>query len=155
MCFNCSEFFHSARNCRCKSRCIKCNGPLETRLGQIKTKIDNPTCFNCKETGHLASCRGCPKYPIIKQNKPPTCAQKLKANMNKPEEPQQTPVNVPISQAKSEDFSDFQRNFNAVRIINDAFKRFPNLIEISEKIKLGKIDTEILNLLLQLTNNYP
>ncbi|GBN80462.1 hypothetical protein AVEN_265951-1 [Araneus ventricosus] len=49
MCFNCFEFFHSERNCRCKSRCIKWNGPHETRLCQIKTKIDNPTCFNCKE----------------------------------------------------------------------------------------------------------
>ncbi|GBM13286.1 hypothetical protein AVEN_226274-1 [Araneus ventricosus] len=156
MCFNCSEFFHSARNCRCKPRCIKCNGSHETRLCQIKTKIDNPTFINFNETGHLASWRGCPKYPIIKPNKLPTHTPKLKSNINKPEKPQILSIpNIPNSQSKSEDFSDFQRNFNAMRIINDAFKRFPNLIEISEKKKLAKNDTEILNLLLQSTNNYP
>ncbi|GBN82378.1 hypothetical protein AVEN_152778-1 [Araneus ventricosus] len=55
MCYNCSDFFHSARNCRCNPRCIKCNGSHETRSCSIKTKIDNPTCINCNEKGHIAS----------------------------------------------------------------------------------------------------
>ncbi|GBN71498.1 hypothetical protein AVEN_33694-1 [Araneus ventricosus] len=45
MCFNCSEFFHSARNCGC-------NGSHEIRLCQIKTKIENPTCINCNTSLH-------------------------------------------------------------------------------------------------------
>ncbi|GBN01686.1 hypothetical protein AVEN_75217-1, partial [Araneus ventricosus] len=32
MCYKCSDFFHSARNCKCKPRCIKCNGTHETRM---------------------------------------------------------------------------------------------------------------------------
>ncbi|GBM40144.1 hypothetical protein AVEN_170748-1, partial [Araneus ventricosus] len=71
MCYNCSDFFHSARNCKCKPRCIKCNGSHETRMCNIKTKIENPVCINCKENGHLASWKGCPKYPVIKNNTPP------------------------------------------------------------------------------------
>ncbi|GBM20493.1 hypothetical protein AVEN_61039-1 [Araneus ventricosus] len=47
MCYNCSEFYHSARNCRCKPRCIKCNGSHETRNCNIKEKIENLTCINC------------------------------------------------------------------------------------------------------------
>ncbi|GBN04744.1 hypothetical protein AVEN_253290-1 [Araneus ventricosus] len=53
MCYKCSDFFHSARNCKCKPRCIKCNGSHETRMCSIKTKIENPVCINCKENGHL------------------------------------------------------------------------------------------------------
>ncbi|GBN83792.1 Nucleic-acid-binding protein from transposon X-element [Araneus ventricosus] len=155
MCYNCSEFFHSARNCRCKPRCIKCNQAHETRNCQIKEKIENPTCINCNETGHLASWKGCPKYPKLNQNKPPTYAQKLKNNLpnKKPETFPKNPTDETNFQAKSADFSDFQRNFNAIQIINDAFKRFPNLIEISEKIKTAKNDSEIIFLLIQLIKN--
>ncbi|GBM62564.1 hypothetical protein AVEN_189494-1, partial [Araneus ventricosus] len=66
MCYRCSDFYHSARNCKCKPRCIKCNGTHETRSCSIKSKIDNPICINCNENGHLASWKGCPKYPVIK-----------------------------------------------------------------------------------------
>ncbi|GBM10256.1 hypothetical protein AVEN_49979-1 [Araneus ventricosus] len=38
MCFNYSEFYHSARNCKCKPRCIKCGEPHETRSCPIKEK---------------------------------------------------------------------------------------------------------------------
>ncbi|GBN08056.1 Nucleic-acid-binding protein from transposon X-element [Araneus ventricosus] len=55
ICFKCSNFHHSARNCECKPRCIKCAGSHETRDCSIKNKIDNPTCINCEGEGHLAS----------------------------------------------------------------------------------------------------
>ncbi|GBN78186.1 Nucleic-acid-binding protein from transposon X-element [Araneus ventricosus] len=72
MCYNCSDFYHSSRNCKRKPRCIKCNGSHETRNCNIKTIIENPSCINCNEKGHLASWRGCPKFPVIKINKTPT-----------------------------------------------------------------------------------
>ncbi|XP_055932741.1 uncharacterized protein LOC129962771 [Argiope bruennichi] len=63
ICYNCSGFHHSARNCRIKPRCIKCNGNHPTRDCQIKEKIGNPVCINCNATGHLAAWKGCPAIP--------------------------------------------------------------------------------------------
>ncbi|GBN47371.1 hypothetical protein AVEN_245672-1 [Araneus ventricosus] len=37
--FNCSGFYHSARNCRMKPRCIKCSGEHATRDCNIKGKL--------------------------------------------------------------------------------------------------------------------
>ncbi|GBM39189.1 hypothetical protein AVEN_136404-1, partial [Araneus ventricosus] len=153
MCYNCSEFFHSARNCKCKPRCIKCNGTHETRMCSIKTKIENPVCINCKGNGHLASWKGCPKYPVIRNNTPPTYAQKLKSNLQKPNNSLTPPINKPTPQIDTDSFDKFEKNMNALKIINDAFNKFPNLIEISEKIKIAKTDLEIVSLLLKIFKN--
>ncbi|GBM40917.1 hypothetical protein AVEN_234049-1 [Araneus ventricosus] len=150
MCYNCSDFFHSARNCKCKPRCIKCNGSHETRMCNIKTKIENPVCINCKEIGHLASWKGCPKYPVIKNNTPPTYAQKLKSNLQKPNYTPTPSKNNPTPQIDNDTYEKFIKNMNALRIINDASNKFPNLIEISEKIKIAKTDMEIVGLLLKI-----
>ncbi|GBO18106.1 hypothetical protein AVEN_272451-1 [Araneus ventricosus] len=157
MCYNCSDFFHSARNCRCNSRCIKCNGPHETRSCSIKTKIHNPTCINCNEKGHIASWRGCPKIPIINTNKIPTYAQKLRTNLPNPDRNSKNPElkQTPALQAQTEDLADIERHFNALKIISDTLKKFPNIIEISEKLLLAKNDLEKINLLLQLIKNSP
>ncbi|GBM72485.1 hypothetical protein AVEN_106622-1 [Araneus ventricosus] len=143
----------SARNCKCKPRCIKCNGSHETRMCNIKTKIENPVCINCKEIGHLASWKGCPKYPVIKNNTPPTYAQKLKSNLQKPNYTPTPPMNNPTPQIDNDTYEKFIKNMNALRIINDAFNKFPNLIEISEKIKIAKTDMEIVGLLLKIFKN--
>ncbi|GBO46844.1 hypothetical protein AVEN_140267-1 [Araneus ventricosus] len=153
MCFNCSDFFHSARNCKCKPRCIKCNGTHETRMCSIKTKIENPVCINCKENGHLASWKGCPKYPVIKNYTPPTYAQKLKSNLPKPNNVPTSHNIKPSQPIENETYDKFERNMNVLKIINEAFSKFPNLIEISEKIKLAKTDMEIVGLLLKIFNN--
>ncbi|GBO46444.1 hypothetical protein AVEN_265777-1 [Araneus ventricosus] len=150
MCYRCSDFFHSARNCKCKPRCIKCNGTHETRSCSIKSKIDNPVCINCKESGHLASWKGCPKYPVIKNNTPPTYAQKLKSNLPKTNNSPTTNINKPSPQIDTDSYDKFEKNMNAIKIINEAFNRFPNLIEISEKIKIAKTDLEIVSLLLKI-----
>ncbi|GBL86998.1 hypothetical protein AVEN_92795-1 [Araneus ventricosus] len=150
MCYRCSDFYHSARNCKCKPRCIKCNGTHETRSCSIKSKIDNPVCINCNESGHLASWKGCPKYPVIKNNTPPTYAQKLKSNLPKTNNSPTTNINNPSPQIDTDSYEKFEKNMNAIRIINEAFNRFPNLIEISEKIKIAKTDLEIVSLLLKI-----
>ncbi|GBM96790.1 hypothetical protein AVEN_249338-1 [Araneus ventricosus] len=59
ICFNCSGFFHSARNCDMHPRCIKCNGQHATRDCSMKEIIQEPTCINCGEKGHLAAWKGC------------------------------------------------------------------------------------------------
>ncbi|GBN28223.1 hypothetical protein AVEN_198912-1 [Araneus ventricosus] len=148
MCYNCSEFFHSAKNCKCKLRCIKCGEPHETRLCPIWEKIENPTCINCKESGHVASWRGCPKYPVIKTI---SYADKLKRNLPNAEKPvKNNQENHPTLQAQKPEFPDLEKKLNALKVIYETLNRFPNLIEISEKIKLAENDLEKFNLLLQL-----
>ncbi|GBO46068.1 hypothetical protein AVEN_20323-1 [Araneus ventricosus] len=67
ICFNCSGYFHSARNCQMRPRCIKCNGQHTTRECSIKETITDSTCINCGETGHLAAWKGCKALPTIKK----------------------------------------------------------------------------------------
>ncbi|GBO00034.1 Nucleic-acid-binding protein from transposon X-element [Araneus ventricosus] len=82
ICFKCSGFHHSAKNCECHPKCIKCAGRHETRECHIKTLIENPICINCNGEGHLASWRGCPKFPkLINSYFKSTCPQKLKTNL--------------------------------------------------------------------------
>ncbi|GBN94170.1 hypothetical protein AVEN_158053-1 [Araneus ventricosus] len=65
ICFNCSGFYHSARTCHMKPRCIKCNGEHATRDCIIIEKIAEPTCINCVEKGHLVVWKGRIALPII------------------------------------------------------------------------------------------
>ncbi|GBO15514.1 hypothetical protein AVEN_39212-1 [Araneus ventricosus] len=67
ICYNCSGFYHAARNCHLKPKCIKCGGEHPTRECNIKEKITEPKCVNCGESGHLAAWKGCKSYPVIKK----------------------------------------------------------------------------------------
>ncbi|GBM91364.1 Nucleic-acid-binding protein from transposon X-element [Araneus ventricosus] len=88
ICFKCSGFHHSAKNCECLPKCIKCAGRHETRNCEIKTVIENPICITCNGEGHLASWRGCPKFPKINKTlAKSTYAQKLKSNLTPPKSP--------------------------------------------------------------------
>ncbi|GBN39763.1 hypothetical protein AVEN_110052-1 [Araneus ventricosus] len=68
ICYNCSGFYHSVKNCHMHPRCIKCNGQHATRDCSIKEKIEEPTCINCGEKGHLAAWKGCKAHPLIQKN---------------------------------------------------------------------------------------
>ncbi|GBN91457.1 Nucleic-acid-binding protein from transposon X-element [Araneus ventricosus] len=133
ICYKCSNFHHSARNCECKPRCIKCAGSHETRDCDIKNKIENPTCINCEGEGHLASWRGCPKFPKTNNRPPiPTYAQKLKSNLNKTTNPinqNNPPVTEPIN--TNQDMRDFQTIAKALKTVKEALNEFPNLLEIT------------------------
>ncbi|GFR12279.1 hypothetical protein TNCT_484711 [Trichonephila clavata] len=50
-----------------RARCLKCGQQYRTKDCSIKEKLENPTCINCKEEGHLASSYNCPIYPQIKK----------------------------------------------------------------------------------------
>ncbi|GFT92325.1 nucleic-acid-binding protein from transposon X-element [Trichonephila clavipes] len=67
-CYNCNLFHHSSSNCNIKTRCLKCGEPHRTG-DPIKTKIENPTCINCQQKGHLANSHRCPKFPKPKPKK--------------------------------------------------------------------------------------
>ncbi|GFT77002.1 putative RNA-directed DNA polymerase from transposon X-element [Trichonephila clavipes] len=68
-CYNCNLFHHSSSNCHIKTRCLKCGEPHKTGDCPIKTKIENPTCINCQQKGHLANSHRCPKFPKPKPKK--------------------------------------------------------------------------------------
>ncbi|GFV15080.1 nucleic-acid-binding protein from transposon X-element [Trichonephila clavipes] len=68
-CYNCNLFHHSSSNCNIKTRCLKCGEPHKTGDCPIKTKIENPKCINCQQTGHLANSHRCPKFPKPKPKK--------------------------------------------------------------------------------------
>ncbi|GFV63265.1 uncharacterized protein TNCV_1732051 [Trichonephila clavipes] len=67
--YNCNLFHHSSSNCHIKTRCLKCGEPHKTGDCPIKTKIENPTCINCQQKGHLANSHRCPKFPKPKPKK--------------------------------------------------------------------------------------
>ncbi|GBO30212.1 hypothetical protein AVEN_135352-1 [Araneus ventricosus] len=51
ICYNCSGYYHSARNFHMRPGCIKCNGQHATRECGITEKIEDLTCINCGEKG--------------------------------------------------------------------------------------------------------
>ncbi|GFR25850.1 nucleic-acid-binding protein from transposon X-element [Trichonephila clavata] len=61
--YNCNLFNHSSKNCHVKTRCLKCGQQHRTGECPIKDKIENPTCINCGEKGHLANSHRCAKFP--------------------------------------------------------------------------------------------
>ncbi|GFT69218.1 nucleic-acid-binding protein from transposon X-element [Trichonephila clavipes] len=64
-CYNCNPFNHSSKNIHIQTRCLKCGEPHKTGDCPIEDKIDNPTCINCNQKGHMANSHRCPKYPKI------------------------------------------------------------------------------------------
>lgn len=70
-CHNCQLLGHTAQNCNMSYRCVKCNdphGPGECKI-EKNANLDNTKiyCVNCKEHGHPASYRGCPKLVEIRK----------------------------------------------------------------------------------------
>ncbi|GBM41565.1 hypothetical protein AVEN_215732-1 [Araneus ventricosus] len=135
ICFKCSRFFHCARNCMCQARCIKCSKNHETRNCDIKTRIESPKCIDCLETGHLASWRGCPKFRnITRNNNRQTYAQKVKHTPNSdPLSPHRK--HIEIKEPTSQDMNEVSDLLNAIKIIKDTLKEFPNILEISKQLK--------------------
>ncbi|GFT67991.1 nucleic-acid-binding protein from transposon X-element [Trichonephila clavipes] len=68
-CYNCNLFNHSSANCHIKTRCLKCGEAHKTGDCPITNKIENPTCINCNQKGHMANSHRCPKFPKIKPKK--------------------------------------------------------------------------------------
>ncbi|GFU86255.1 probable RNA-directed DNA polymerase from transposon X-element [Trichonephila clavipes] len=68
-CYNCNIFNHSSVNCHIQTRCLKCGESHKTGDCPIKEKIENPTCINCNQKGHMANSHRCPKYPKVQPKK--------------------------------------------------------------------------------------
>ncbi|CAK9806153.1 Nucleic-acid-binding protein from transposon X-element [Anthophora plagiata] len=75
-CKRCQRIGHVAFNCNLKYRCVKCEVPHNPGECPRSIKMDTddsekepsqPFCINCKQYGHPASYRGCPRLKELKQ----------------------------------------------------------------------------------------
>lgn len=64
-CYRCQRFGHTATNCNMDFRCVKCgqnHEPGKCSLLESNNEKDSLYCVQCKQHGHPASYRGCPKH---------------------------------------------------------------------------------------------
>lgn len=77
-CTKCQRFGHTASNCKLQYRCVKCGQNHETSQCEIPKMISENEkeivesrkklkCVLCKQEGHPASYKGCPRYKTIKE----------------------------------------------------------------------------------------
>lgn len=71
-CKNCQRYGHVASNCNMNYRCVKCaenHAPGECKITNEEGTVEknNIYCVVCRNHGHPASYRGCPKYKEFKK----------------------------------------------------------------------------------------
>ncbi|GBO42094.1 Nucleic-acid-binding protein from transposon X-element [Araneus ventricosus] len=157
-CFKCNDFFHTAEQCEMKPRCLKCNGVHQTNQCSIKHKIDNPTCINCGETGHVAAYRGCKKFPkintpqqnrrtfhanqsliqsnvsfaqLLRKNQPATTSNE---SQQRAPLAQPIPASIPHSNTTNNE-SDISGLFEALRELQKLMSECPQLINALREMK--------------------
>ncbi|GFU35978.1 uncharacterized protein TNCV_4190941 [Trichonephila clavipes] len=81
-CFNCNFFHHATSNCNMKTRCLKCGENHRTGMCEIKDKIEDPLCINCKAKGHMASSIKCPLFPKPRKTKGKSPVNNQNQNLN-------------------------------------------------------------------------
>ncbi|GFR16201.1 hypothetical protein TNCT_253451 [Trichonephila clavata] len=67
----------------------------------IKGKIENPNCINCKKDGHVASLRSCSSFPKIKPKKGEQTNPTSDQNKNPTNHPSTRPVTANVSYANA------------------------------------------------------
>ncbi|GBM92786.1 Nucleic-acid-binding protein from transposon X-element [Araneus ventricosus] len=151
ICFNCSGFHHSARNCHQKHRCIKCNGEHPTRECGITEKIENSVCINCGEKGHLAAWRGCKALPVISKTSQripgKSFAQAASQSIRK--DPPPTHKESETVQDPLHAISDIRETLQALKEIKEFLEEFPTLLEAAKKCKAARTREEKLLIVLE------
>ncbi|GBN61898.1 hypothetical protein AVEN_220457-1 [Araneus ventricosus] len=119
-------------------RCIKCSGQHATRDCTIKEKIEEPTCINCGEKGHLAAWKGCKALPLIQKTsirKPcKTCAASSKSR--KEEEPEI--INAEKTTDMATEVSDLKDSLEALKEVKTLLQEFPTLLEAVRQCRHAK-----------------
>ncbi|GFX34259.1 uncharacterized protein TNCV_3226091 [Trichonephila clavipes] len=82
-CYNCNNFYHTAKNRHLKPRCLKGGKEHPTKQCIIKEKQDNPYCINCQEYDHTACYTKCPKFPRPKKGSPLPINKTFTSNVRK------------------------------------------------------------------------
>ncbi|GFX50299.1 hypothetical protein TNCV_338341 [Trichonephila clavipes] len=65
-----------------KTRCLKCGENHRTGMCEIKDKIEDPLCINCKAKGHMASSIKCPLFPKPRKTKGKSPVNNQNQNLN-------------------------------------------------------------------------
>lgn len=88
-CHNCQEYFHSSRNCRLPSRCMRCGGShkssdcsyLDTTTKRIPDQ--KVKCVNCQGK-HTSNSKDCPlRQQIIRQREQALTQKRINANQKR------------------------------------------------------------------------
>ncbi|GBM76046.1 Nucleic-acid-binding protein from transposon X-element [Araneus ventricosus] len=151
ICFNCSGFHHSARNCHQKPRCIKCNGEHPTRECKITEKIENPVCINCGEKGHLAAWRGCKALPVLRKPSiriPGKSFAEAASQGLRKDPPSATHGKTGTSQEPLPEISDIKETLLALKELKEFLQEFPTLLEAAKKCKAARSREEKLLIVL-------
>ncbi|GFW66380.1 uncharacterized protein TNCV_3433421 [Trichonephila clavipes] len=155
-CFNCNNFFHTAKNCHLKPRPLKCGKEHPTRQCPIKERQDNPFCINCQEYGHSACYTKCLKFPKPKKGSPLSANKTFESNVHREgvsfaNVVSGTPTKVAKLTEKANEnsnnkvFRGIQLNENnnsdlaqvieLVSIISNILKRSPEILQLLPKLK--------------------
>ncbi|GBN70468.1 hypothetical protein AVEN_90349-1 [Araneus ventricosus] len=121
-------------------RCIKCNGQPATRNFAIKEKIEEPTCINCGEKGHLAAWKRCKAHQIIQKTstrKTGKSYAQAEANKNRNEEKpelknaKKTPDMIP-------EVSELKDSLDPLKELQTFVKEFTILLEAASQCRSAK-----------------
>ncbi|GBN46927.1 hypothetical protein AVEN_79002-1 [Araneus ventricosus] len=173
-CFKCNWYHHKAGECQSRARCLKCAGPHETNQCSIKEPIPNPTCINCGEEGHVASYRGCKKFPkktTAQQNRENyffsnrstfnSETNKIRENISyaRASNPQPHREMAPLTQvtptmssnthSNSTPSSDYRDMIDGLAELKKLVQTFPNLFNALKKLKHAQNDIDKLAILIE------
>ncbi|GBN39254.1 hypothetical protein AVEN_260098-1 [Araneus ventricosus] len=140
ICYNCSGFYHAARNCHLKPKCIKC-GEHATRECSIKEKLPVPKCVNCGESGHIAAWKGCKAFPVIAK---PASKRTFRSYADiaagkREKTPGRTAEERPST---SQDIPDLKESLQAIKELKSILEEFPTLLEAMRLCKKAKTKQE-------------
>ncbi|GFY50260.1 hypothetical protein TNIN_451841 [Trichonephila inaurata madagascariensis] len=131
------------------TRCLKCGQPHRTSDCPIKTIIENPTCINCNEKGHLANSHHCTKFPKLKPKKGDPSQDRHKGDHKMAPPPEQTsnksnetPLGEnrqPACVAEDESFG----FMDAVIELKKFFTDYPSLLELGKKLRQAQGDERL------------
>ena len=116
-CHKCQRIGHTAQNCNLNYRCVKCTEPHGP--GQCKIKKEDAVrkekiyCVNCKNFGHPASYKGCPKLA------------ELRKKLNK--------KTIKAKKAKTERIAQISRKYVPELKFTDVVKQGTNINQANEK----------------------
>ncbi|GBO33729.1 hypothetical protein AVEN_258235-1 [Araneus ventricosus] len=144
ICYNRSGFYHAARNCHLKPKCIKCGGEHATRECSIKEKLPVPKCVNCGESGHIAAWKGCKAFPVIaKPSSKRTNRSYADIAAGKREKMEKTPGRTAEERpSTSQDLPDIKESLQAIKDLKSILGEFPTLLEAIRLCKKAKTKQE-------------
>ncbi|GBO35437.1 hypothetical protein AVEN_19820-1, partial [Araneus ventricosus] len=144
ICYNCLGFYHAARNCHLKPKCIKCGGEHATRECSIKEKLPVPKCVNCGESGHIAAWKGCKAFPVIAK---PALKRSNRSYADiaagKREKTEKTTGRTAEEHPSiSQDIPDIKESLQAIKDLKSILGEFPTLLEAIKLCKKPKTKQE-------------